>query len=166
MGYTLDTFNYNAFQTRCDFLNALVKHWKFQLAQGECSIPSLFWLRSRGSLTIVPSEGSGFKSQCPQPSCRHPWARLTVNGCIYFTRSYTHRQRCQPRKATASSSGALTVRCLAQGQLDIQLGGAGDRTSNLPVTSRPALPPEPHAAHLKVLVFHPNVCSQAVVILA
>ena len=31
---------------------------------------------------------------------------------------------------------------LAQGRLDTQLGGAGDRTSNLPVTSQPALPPE------------------------
>ena len=41
-------------------------------------------------------------------------------------------------KATASSSGAVGVRCLAQ--------GAGDRTTNLAVTSQPALPPEllPH----------------------
>ena len=29
--------------------------------------------------------------------------------------------------------------------LDIQLGGVGDRTSNLPVTNQPALPSEPHA---------------------
>ena len=33
-----------------------------------------------------------------------------------------------------------------RGHLDTRLGGAGDRTSNLQVTSRPALPPEPHAA--------------------
>ena len=35
--------------------------------------------------------------------------------------------------------------CLTQGHLDCQLGGAGDRTSNLLVASQPALPPEPHA---------------------
>ena len=34
---------------------------------------------------------------------------------------------------------------LAQGHLDTQLGGAGDRTSNLPVTSQSALSPDPHA---------------------
>ena len=39
----------------------------------------------------------------------------------------------------------VTVRCLAQGHLDTQLGGAGDRTSNLPVNSQPTLPPESHA---------------------
>ena len=38
------------------------------------------------------------------------------------------------------------MRRLAQGHLAARLGGAGDRTSDLPVTSRPALPPEPHAA--------------------
>ena len=34
------------------------------------------------------------------------------------------------------------MRHLAQGHLDTQIGGAGDQTSNLPVTSQPALPPE------------------------
>ena len=38
----------------------------------------------------------------------------------------------------------VRVRCLTQGLLEPQLGGAGDRTSNLPVTSQVALPPEPH----------------------
>ena len=38
----------------------------------------------------------------------------------------THRRRSQPCKATASSSGAVRVRCLAQGHLNTQLGGAGD----------------------------------------
>ena len=37
------------------------------------------------------------------------------------------------------------MRRLAQGHLYTQLGGAEDRTSKLPVTSHPALPPEPHA---------------------
>ena len=39
------------------------------------------------------------------------------------------------------------MRCLAQGHCDPQVGGAGDRTSNLQVISETALPPEPHAAH-------------------
>ena len=46
------------------------------------------------------------------------------------------------------------VRCLAQGHLNTHLGGAGDQTSNLPVTSRPALPSEPHAAPKLTLYFH------------
>ena len=44
-------------------------------------------------------------------------------------------------RATASSSGAVGVRCLAQGHLNKQLGGEGDRASYRPVTSQPALPP-------------------------
>ena len=52
--------------------------------------------------------------------------------------TFTHRRWSQPHMATASSSGAVGVRRLAQGHLDAPLGGAGDRTSNLPVTSRPA----------------------------
>ena len=49
----------------------------------------------------------------------------------------------------SSWSGAVRVRCLAQGHLDTQqqeLTGVGDQTSILPVTSQPALPPRPHAA--------------------
>ena len=40
------------------------------------------------------------------------------------------------------------MRRLAQGHLDTQLGGAGDRpSSNHPVTSQPALPPELLSPH-------------------
>ena len=39
-----------------------------------------------------------------------------------------------------NSSGAVRVRRLAQGHLNTPLGEAGDRTSNLRVTSQPALP--------------------------
>ena len=56
---------------------------------------------------------------------------------------FTHRRWSQPWKATASSSGAVRVRRLAQEQLDTQIGGDGDQTSNLPFTSKPSLPPEP-----------------------
>ena len=52
--------------------------------------------------------------------------------CLTFTHSCTHSRRSQPCQATA-------VRCLAQGHHDT-------RTSNLWVTSQPALPPEPLAS--------------------
>ena len=44
--------------------------------------------------------------------------------------------------ATASWSGAVRVRRLTQTPPHSQLGGAGDRTSNLQVTSQPPLLPE------------------------
>ena len=50
-------------------------------------------------------------------------------------------------KAPASCSRAVMVRCLSQGHLDTQPGGAGDQTSNLPVPIQTTLPPEPHAAY-------------------
>ena len=43
-----------------------------------------------------------------------------------FVHIFTNHQRCQQRKVTASSPGAVRVRCLAQGHLDTKLGGAGD----------------------------------------
>ena len=46
----------------------------------------------------------------------------------------TDRRKGQPCKATASSSGAVRVKFLAQGGISTQLGGAGDRTCNLSVT--------------------------------
>ena len=61
-----------------------------------------------------------------------------------FIHTCTHQQQCQLCKATARSSGAIKVRCLAQGHLDTRQGGAGDPTFWLP--ANPALPPEPHAA--------------------
>ena len=59
-----------------------------------------------------------------------------------FMHSFTQRCRSQPRRATASWSGAVRVRRLAQEHHDTQPGGAGDRTSNPAVTSQSALPPE------------------------
>ena len=49
--------------------------------------------------------------------------------CLTFTihtHTFTHRRRSQPCRATASSLGAVGVRCLAQAHLNTQLGGAGD----------------------------------------
>ena len=59
-----------------------------------------------------------------------------------FINTLITRRRSPPRRATASLSGAVRVRCLAQEPLNAQLGGAGDHTSNLLVRSQPALPPE------------------------
>ena len=43
--------------------------------------------------------------------------------------TFTHR--LESRKATASSPGAARMRCLAQGHLDTQLEGAGDRSTSI-----------------------------------
>ena len=64
----------------------------------------------------------------------------------YYIYILGNGSQVNPRKATASSPGAVRVRRLAQGHLNTQLGGAGDRTSDLLVTSQRALPPEPQAA--------------------
>ena len=69
----------------------------------------------------------------------HPFTHRHIHPFMYTS---THRRRSRPCKVTASSSGALRVRCLARGHLNTRLGGAGDRTSILPVTSQPGLPPE------------------------
>ena len=50
----------------------------------------------------------------------------------------------QPARQEPSGWGGL-----AQGHLRTPLGGAGDRTSNLPVTSQPALLPDTHPAQIK-----------------
>ena len=73
--------------------------------------------------------------------------KALYNIAITFIRSCTHSHTdggVSHAKATASSSGEVRARCIAQGHLDTQLGGAGDLTNYLPVTSQPALPPEPH----------------------
>jgi hypothetical protein len=70
--------------------------------------------------------------------------RFTILPNIHpFMHTFIQRRRCQPRRATASLSGAVRVRRLAQGHLDTQLGGAGDRASSLQVSGPPALPPAP-----------------------
>ena len=63
-----------------------------------------------------------------------------------YNHSYTHSPtdggvslaRRQPARQEQLGFG----RCLAQGHLDNQLGGTGDRTRSLPVTSQTALPPD------------------------
>ena len=64
--------------------------------------------------------------------------------CLRFNHSY--RRRGQPCRATASLWGALGVREVMLRDASTQLGGAGGRTSNLPITSQLPLLPEPRAA--------------------
>ena len=56
--------------------------------------------------------------------------------------TFTHWRRRQTCRARASSSGAVRVRTPRRSASQ----GVRDQTSNLPVTSQLALPPEPHAA--------------------
>jgi hypothetical protein len=75
------------------------------------------------------------------------WGRIYIQriwGLVITNRAFSRRFypkrltsvnthiESQPCKATASLSGA--VKCLAQGHIDTQLGGAGGWTSNLSVT--------------------------------
>ena len=53
-----------------------------------------------------------------------------------FIHTSTPWRRNPPCKATGSQRGAGRVRCLAQEHLETQLGGAGDQTRNLLVTSQ------------------------------
>ena len=111
---------------------------------GESSRPGL---ASRAAL-LFDWGCSGVLSERFCDPCRHTFTfniygiLLTLLSKETCNRSFTHRRWSQPRRATASLSGAVRMRCLAQGHLDTQLGGAGDPTSNLPVNSQPTLPPE------------------------
>ena len=55
---------------------------------------------------------------------------------------FTHQWLCQPRNVTSAGQKQVGWGVLLR-HLDTLLGGPGDRTSNLPVTSQPALPPKP-----------------------
>ena len=51
----------------------------------------------------------------------HP-KRFTLYNIHPFMHTFTHRRRRQPCKATPSSSGAVRMRCLAQGYYDLGEG--------------------------------------------
>ena len=71
----------------------------------------------------------------------HP-IRFTLLPHIHHSRTHSHTDGgvSHARRQPARRELTVRVRCLAQGHLDTQLGGAGDRTNNLQVTSQPALP--------------------------
>ena len=58
-----------------------------------------------------------------------------------FTHSYTDGRVTHARRLPALQE-QLGLRCPGQGHLTTQLGGAGDRTRDLPVSSPPTLPAE------------------------
>ena len=62
------------------------------------------------------------------------------------THTHIHTPTAESTPQGVSQLRADRVRRLAQGHLDAPLGGAGDRTSDLPVTSRRAPPPGPPSA--------------------
>ena len=70
--------------------------------------------------------------------------RFTILPHIHHSRTHSRTDGGvnHARRQPARRELTVRVRCLAQGHLDTQLGGAGDRTNNLQVTSQPALPPE------------------------
>ena len=83
--------------------------------------------------------------------------RITIWPNIHpFIPTFTHRSLCQPCKVTVSWLGAVRGRCLAQGHLDT-LGGAGDPTSNLPVTIQPSLPPQPLLPQTYIIILSHSV---------
>ena len=59
-----------------------------------------------------------------------------------FMHTFTQQRWCPPCRATASSSEEVRVRCLAQWHHDTHTRRSRDHTSNLPVTSQLALPPQ------------------------
>ena len=97
------------------------------------------------------------------------WTTFLTSGqsalqyCLTFTHSCTHSH---------TDGGVNNARwqaaCLDQLGLGVllrdtstRLGGAGDRTSNLPVTTKHAIPPEPHVAPIlsSLLLFSLNLYS-------
>ena len=89
----------------------------------------------------------GISKNGPHIYCFYP----TCFTVLTNTHPFTHRWRSQPRRATASS-GAIRMRHLAQGHHNTQLGGAGDLTSHLAVTSHPALPLELMPPSKKIII--------------
>ena len=65
--------------------------------------------------------------------------RFTIFSNIHpFMHPFTHRLRCRPCKATDSTSGAVRMRCLAQGHLDTRTGNLSGNQPTFPVTSQPS----------------------------
>ena len=80
--------------------------------------------------------------------CIEPSSVLTFIQRFYqkrLTTVHTHIHKPTAESTTQADSrwsGAVRMRRLAQGHLHTQLGGAGDQTGKLQVTTQPALPPE------------------------
>ena len=147
-----------------------------QLPELFVEVLSLFGFRqdaAHGAVTPVEQDiGPGLGTTTPTSSLAFKWTafmqrfskqwplKALYNYCLTFTHSYTHlhpdggdsHAGRQPAGQERSGRGV----CSGTPRYST-LGGAGGRTSNLPVTSQPALPPETHAAPLGP---RPFICSQ------
>ena len=77
-------------------------------------------------------------------------SNLFYNTCQIqpFTFTFIHWWQRLPCKVPTAHQEQFGVQYLAQGFFDMQLGEAGIQTSNLRITRRPALPPEPQQPSL------------------
>ena len=82
--------------------------------------------------------------------------KITLQYCLTITHQCTHSHtdggvnQGDSERGNIAGNIATMQCCLSQRHLDTQQGGAGVRTSNLPVSSQPTLPPEPHATYTYV----------------
>ena len=77
-----------------------------------------------------------------------PLSKALYNLCLSFTRSHTHSHTngdWRPCKVPTSSSGAIGVRCLAQGHFDTPRVGSNRQPSDCQTTALPAEPYRPTA---------------------
>ena len=80
-----------------------------------------------------------------------PLSKALYNLCLSFTRSHTHSHTngdWRPCKVPTSSSGAIGVRCLAQGHFDMPRVGSNRQPSDCQTT---ALPPEPYRPYRHIV---------------
>ena len=127
--------HYTHTHTKAYLQAVIVQRWKWRhLVDIYCTIDTS---AIESKVQMLNQQAYKHWSKCSKNA--YPNKRFTVLTDIHpFMHTFTHRRRSQPRRATASSSGATRVRRLAQGYHDTRLGGAGDRTSNLAVTSQPS----------------------------
>ena len=102
---------------------------------------------------MINGEWTAFTKRIPIPVA----TQNVLQYCLTFTQSCTHSytdggvnhtgQHFRSRQGEASCSRTPQ-------RSEEEPGGARDRTSNLPVTGQPALPPEPHAVILHGMCTH------------
>ena len=91
------------------------------------------------------------------------WPLEALYNIAWHSSIYTHIHTQTSESTIQGNSqlnGAVRVRCLAQGHLDTQVRGARDWTSNLLVSSRPALPPPPQQQHKRYFFFSASLQSE------
>ena len=97
--------------------------WRWNRGQNPINRPALHWEWTHNRSTCVSSTAQLHSGDFPDA--------FIQSDVQPFIHTFTHRRRCRPRRATASSSGRGA---LLRDTSTIELG-AGDQTSNLQVTS-------------------------------